>query len=262
MDKILKVATFNVVHCADISNLNDTVTPPGFNPEVRIDKYIDALKNINADFIGLNEVYNTTNFDVSPDRGGQSNKLASGANYPFSFFGRGKLFVERNQDIGNAVLSHYPITSVKTHNVLAPTEDERRVDETDWYEDRVIVEADLLVNDTTIKFISTHFGLNKQERERMVAKLITIIDATKTPLILAGDFNSQPDDEVIKPIYDRLTSASDVAGIREQKTFATYNPFLTIDYIFYSKHFELVKAEVLPLKLSDHYPLTANLKLK
>ena len=262
MNNILKIATFNVVHCADLSNFFEKITPQGFNPQVKIQKYIDALNHLDADFIGLNEVYYTTNFDQSPDFGGQSNKLASGANYPFSIFARGFYFDDRNQDIGNAVLSRFPIISYKAISVPTPSASERRETETDWYEDRVIVVTDLDIKGTVVRFICTHFGLNGLEKERMVEKLISIIDETSYPLVLAGDFNSNPDDNVLQPIYDRLISVSEVAGIKDEKTFSTYNPYLTLDYIFVSKHFEVLSAKVEPLKLSDHFPLTATIKLK
>jgi endonuclease/exonuclease/phosphatase family metal-dependent hydrolase len=261
MDKIIKVATFNIVHMADFSNMFDKVLPKGYNPPSKPNLYIDAIKKFNADIIGLNEVYNTADKETNDTHTCQTQKLANGINYPFSVYARGFTFVERNEDIGNAVVSRYPITAFKTIKVPAPKENERRPNEDRWYEDRIIIVADIDFNGEQIRFVETHFGLNFLERENMVKELVKIIDETKTPLIIAGDFNSLPDEYVLGPLYARLKSATNETGKKDVFTFSTFNPEFTLDYIFYSKHFSVVDTEIVDLKLSDHYPVTATLKL-
>lgn len=262
MDKILKLATYNVIHCLDFTDYKrgDDVKKLSVN----IDNFANTIKSFNADIVGLNEVYNTTVFERSPQHGCQAQKLASKAFYPFSVFARSFYFEHNGQDIGNALLSRYPMTSYNTYKVLAPSESERRPDEKLWYEDRVIIKSTIDFNGEDITVLVTHFGLNYLERERIVAKLIEIIDETKTPLILMGDFNSTPTDErkYIQPIFDRLTSATAVTGKELVPTFSTYNPQLPIDYIFVSKHFEVLECDIPQIKTSDHFPVTATVKLK
>ena len=77
-----------------------------------------------------------------------------------------------------------------------------------------------------------------------------------------GDFNTQPDEDVLKAINSRLTSATAVTGKDKVLTFSTFNPELTLDYIFLSKHFEVLDCDVPNIKTSDHFPVTATVKLK
>ena len=262
MDKTIKLATYNIVHCLDFSTFKKGDNPGELS--VNIEGLAKAVKTLDADIIGLNEVYNTTVFERSPEHGCQAQKIASIVGYPFSVFGRGYLFTHNGQDIGNAILSRYMITSLNTYPILAPTEEERRPNENEWYEDRIIVKTEVDFNGEKICVISTHFGLNYLERERMVDKLIEIIDETKIPLIVMGDFNSTPTHErkYIQPLFDRLISATAITGKELVPTFSTYDPKLPIDYIFVSKHFEVLDCDIPNLKNSDHFPVTATVKLK
>ncbi len=262
MDKTLKLATYNIVHCLEFTNYKDGEDTGKLS--VNIDSFANTIKTFDADIVGLNEVYNTTVFERSQNLGCQAQKLASKARYPFSVFARGFYFENNGQDIGNAILSRYPITSYNSYKVLAPTESERRPNENEWYEDRVIIKSEIDFNGELITVLVTHFGLNYLERERMTDKLIEIIDATKTPLILMGDFNSTPTNErkYIQPLFDRLTSATAVTGKELVPTYSTYNPKLPIDYIFVSKHFAVLECDIPQVKTSDHFPITATVKLK
>ena len=53
MDKIIKVATFNIVHMADFSNMFDKYLPKGYNPPSKPNLYIDAIKKFNPILLGL-----------------------------------------------------------------------------------------------------------------------------------------------------------------------------------------------------------------
>ena len=102
MDKTIKLATYNIVHCLDFSTFKKGDKPGELS--VNIEGLAKAVKTLDADIIGLNEVYNTTVFERSPEHGCQAQKIASIAGYPFSVFGRGYLFTHNGQDIGNALM--------------------------------------------------------------------------------------------------------------------------------------------------------------
>ncbi|MBR2375725.1 MAG: endonuclease/exonuclease/phosphatase family protein [Clostridia bacterium] len=248
----LKVGTYNVQHCSD-----NTVPVDELNrPIVRVDKIAQLLKDLGVEIVGLNEVYGKGPEEAYCD---QARKLAEYFGAESYVFGQSKEF-EWGDTIGNAVLSRYKIVDVQFYPVLEPTADERRENETSWYEDRVIVKATVDVG-REICFLSTHFGLNGLEKERIVEKLVEVIDAETRPIILCGDFNVLPDQEYLKPIYQRLQSAADVVGKRSVMTWASFAPQLTIDYIFVSKEFTVKDYEVVDVVLSDHRPLWAELEL-
>lgn len=247
----LKVGSYNIAHglCYDAN---------GSNAEVNLGKTARALKDLGLEIVGLNEVYDKGSDDRYSN---QTFKLAL-------FFGTTKyVFGEAYQfdwgggvAIGNSVLSKYEIVDSQYYFVPAPTEAERRPNENAWYEDRIIVKTTIDVG-REICFITTHFGLNGLEQERMAAKLVEVLDAETRPIILCGDFNASPDSKVLQPIYARLQSAADVTDKRYKPTIASWNPYATIDYIFVSEAFTVKDFDVASVVLSDHLPLWADLEL-
>ncbi len=129
-----------------------------------------------------------------------------------------------------------------------------------WWEDRVLLVADINVSDKIVRVIQTHFGLNQIEQENIVSKLIEIIDASEYPVILMGDFNVEPANPVLKGIYERLKSVAKETG-NVEFTFATYDPKERIDYIFVPKSARIKSFTVHKINSSDHYPITAEIEL-
>ncbi len=244
--------TYNIQHCSD----NTVPFDENNRPVVRIDKTAEMLKKLKVDIVGLNEVYKKGPGDEYCD---QTEKLAANFGTDQYVFGLGKEF-EWKDIIGNAVLSRYKILSSEIFHIPAPTESERSPEEKEWFEDRVIIKTSIDIG-REICFISTHFGLNGSEQERMVKKLVEILDEVKVPCVLCGDFNVQPDSEYLKPIYERMQSAADVCGKRYELTWSSFNPKLTIDYMFFTKEFKILNFEVVKEILSDHRPLWAEVEL-
>ncbi|MBO5412189.1 MAG: endonuclease/exonuclease/phosphatase family protein [Clostridia bacterium] len=248
----LRIGTYNVQHCAD----NTVPEDESGRLVVRVDKVARLLKDLGLEIVGLNEVYGKGPGEEYCD---QAKKLAEYFGTEEYAFGQSKEF-EWGDSIGNAVLSNYKIVNVEYYPVLSPTEEERRAEEKSWYEDRLVVKTTVDVG-REICFLSTHFGLNGLEKERMVEKLVEIIDAETRPIILCGDFNVFPDQDYLKPIYARLQSAADVMGKRNELTWASFDPRFTLDYIFVSKEFTVKAFEVVDVILSDHRPLWAEVEL-
>ena len=252
MTKRLVLGTYNIEHCAD-----HTVPFDASNrPVVNVDKMVALLNELGYDIVGLNEVYEKSSSEGLCE---QSRKLAKGFGAVDYVFGLGKEF-EWKDIIGNTVLSKYPILEKEVVHVLAPTEDERNPEEKEWYEDRVIVRTTIDVGQK-IDFISTHFGLNRLEKQRMMEALLKIIDKEDKPFVLCGDFNAQPESDILAPLFERLQSAAKVTGKQQELTWSSYDPKLTIDYIFLSKEFKVLEFEVVKTILSDHYPLYAVVEL-
>lgn len=253
MEKKLKIMTYNICHCLDFRKNSKPAW--GVESNIKIDETAEFIKNSNADIVGLNEVYNAETGMLAR----QAEKLGKLTGYTAYSFG--KALSLDDGDYGNAFLSKYKIKETNTYIIPIPTESERRPDENGYYEPRVILKNVVDIGDVDISVYVTHFGLNLLEKERMVDKLIELIENDKNPCVLMGDFNSEPQAAELKPLFDRLQSVAKVCN-NNQKTFATYGDEKQIDYIFVSKEFEIKSFERINFILSDHYPCVTDVVLK
>lgn len=245
----MKLATYNICHCGNYENWKK-----GDDLPLNIARTAEVIAEINADVIGLNEVYTV---GESEDFCLQEEKLAKLAGYPYYVFAMGKEFEWGT--IGNAILSKYPILNVKKIAVPAPAESERNPNENSWYEDRVLLCVEIEVEGKNVCVISTHFGLNPTEQRRIVDAICKEIDG-RSEVVLMGDFNVLPDSEFLSPLYARLKSVAKEVGNNEF-TFATYAPQIQIDYIFVPKTANVKGYEVHKNRVSDHRPISAEIEL-
>ena len=244
--KSIKIATFNISHCQDFSQ-----TTSDYAPE-NLEKYGEYFQELDMDIIALNEVY------ISDQPGNSTERLAELGGYSYYVDAVGKVYSWAS--IGNAILSKYPIETCEVIPVLAPTEEERREGENEWYEDRIILSAVINVYGRRIRVITTHFGLNGLEKERMIEALYPLVDDSDLPVVLMGDFNAEPHTEILAPIYERLKSCADERNTTEY-TFSSFNPYTTIDYIFVSNEVEVKEFFVRKEILSDHRACQAKIRI-
>ena len=251
MKKILKVATYNIAH-----GLNYNGKAYSQNMPVDLSNTANAIKEVDADIVGLNEVYDSGIEELV----NQAKKLAQYAGFSDYVFGQSILINLQGvlSAYGNAFLSKYKIIKSEVIKVPSPKLGERGCN--GYYEDRSVLHVviDCGVN---VSVYVTHFGLNDDEKQPMVKTLINLIDNDSLPVILMGDFNAEPNDEILKPIYDRLTSCAKEVG-NTQFTYSTCKPEITIDYVFVSKYFKIKEFEVVNTLVSDHFPCKAVLQLE
>ena len=89
--------------------------------------------------------------------------------------------------------------------------------------------------------------------------MLALLERTKTPVILMGDFNLRPGDKILRPLMDALTDTA--AGREAPKTFPSDRPHEKIDYIFVSKDIKVLSLKSKNTQMSDHRPLIARLAL-
>ena len=246
----LKIGTYNICHCGDYTNRKDT--DPVWVQTINIQAMADAIKRLDFDVIGLNEVYFKS---VNQDGVDQAKKLAKLAGYEFYASAEGA--TDGRTTIGNAILSKYPIVNVEI--IPIPTIPESERDEEGWYEERVLLIADIDIGGKINKVIVSHFGCIKKERDLIVDKISKILDKEDV-LVVMGDFNALPNAPELQPLYDKMTNAADEKGNKDF-TFASYNPYMCIDYIFVKKGVQINSCVVHKEKASDHYPISAVLKV-
>ena len=102
-------------------------------------------------------------------------------------------------------------------------------------------------------------GLNVQERLRAVETVCRELERTVGKKILMGDFNMSPDNELLVPIFERLSdTAEKICG--NGLTYPSDRPEVKIDYVFVSKDFNILSANIPERYISDHRVHTAQVE--
>ncbi|MBO5439837.1 MAG: endonuclease/exonuclease/phosphatase family protein, partial [Clostridia bacterium] len=138
--------------------------------------------------------------------------------------------------------------------IIIPDPNPKRI-EGGYYETRCLLKAEL---ENGITVLVTHFGLNPDEQENAVKTVLKHIKNEKC--ILMGDFNIEPDNELLLPIKAKMKDTS--AGFCEnKKSFPSDNPRIKIDYIFVSNDIEVVSSDIADIIASDHRPHIAEVNV-
>lgn len=207
---------------------------------IEVDLMADTIKNTRAEIIGLNEVFG--------DGPNQATLIADKLGYRHHYFAQA--IVAKGRPFGNALISKYPWKEIETIPIPDPPRD---TDE--YYESRVIIKARFENPDFTV--IASHFGLAKSEQVNAMKTALSLIDEVKTPLVLMGDFNITPNDDKIRPFFDRLKNAYD----EKIPSFPSGAPERRIDYIFVSPDIKVITSAIVAAVASDHLPHIAVLDI-
>lgn len=121
-------------------------------------------------------------------------------------------------------------------------------------------EKDTLHKEIPIDEVVSTLEKNNRMRVRQVKTLNAIIDTTRHPVILLGDFNDTPSSHTYRKINDRLNDAYREAGNGWGATFRPYLGVLRIDYIFYDNTFDCTRFMIHGDPISDHKLVSAKLK--
>jgi endonuclease/exonuclease/phosphatase family metal-dependent hydrolase len=242
----VKILSLNIEYCASITkgywqyitSLWKYVIPHSFNAITRISKVINYS---NADLCTFMEIdggsFRTMN-------GNYLKKLANKTTLKkWQFFPVRHLFKLTNQ--GNGILTRYEMLS--TENIQLKTNGENRC----------LSISKINVNEHTITVLTTQLALGKISRIHEILQIVEHIKNLKGPLILTGDLNTSEESEL------ELILESGLKRLETTKTFPSWKPKRRIDYVFYSKDFEVVNYYVIDdLKISDHLPILAEFRLK
>lgn len=98
------------------------------------------------------------------------------------------------------------------------------------------------------------------EQRNAVNTVISLLDKCDAPHVLMGDFNMEPDNEKLQPIYDRLTDTA-VYFKKAKLSFPSDNPNRKIDYIFVSKDLKVTYADIPDIIASDHRMVVADIEI-
>ena len=203
-----------------------------------------TIRELDADIVGLNEIYDKGN-GVRLDE--QTKILAELAGYPYYYFARA---IDLHDGFyGNALLSRIPIESAQVIPVPNAKERDRR------FEPRCLLKAKLCGD---INVLVIHFGLSAEEQMHAAATVAANLEGERC--ILMGDFNVTPDNAVLLPIYEKMTDTA-LKFDCEKLSFPSDVPTEKIDYIFVSPDVEVVSADSPSIVASDHRPHIAEIKM-
>lgn len=229
----MKIMSFNTQHCVNY-----------IEQRVDYDIIAKAIMDCGADIVGLNEMY-----DEGSIFGRQTEKLSQLTGLENHYFGYA-IDIPGEGSYGNGFLSRYKILNAET--ILIPDPSPRKYK--GYYETRCILKIKL-ENGLTVMVV--HFGLNPDEHENAVKTIVENLEPTKC--VLMGDFNVEPSNPVLKPIYEKMCDTEHLYPC-PRKSWPSDKPKMKIDYIFTTPDIEQVSADIPELIASDHRPHLAEIK--
>lgn len=228
----MKFMTFNTQHC--LNYITRTID---------FDVMAEAILACGADVVGLNEM---RGLGTDAEYTAQVEKLASLTGMRYFYFAKA-IDVSGKGPYGNGLLSKKPILKAETIMIPDPVikGKGRR------YETRCLLKAEI---EGGITVFVTHMGLNPEERQNAVE---TVIDhMAEKKCVLMGDFNMEPSDPILFPIYDAMQDTA-TAFDSVKLSFPSDVPLVKIDYIFVSRDGNILSADIPAIVASDHRPHVA-----
>jgi len=234
-----------------------------------------ALAGIGADIVFLQEVQGRHDLlaikHASWPSQGQHEFLAGESQH--SAYGKNAVYDHGHH--GNALLSSYPITAVRNHDVSDHA-----------FESRGILHCAVTIDTRLIHCYVVHLGLFGGSRLRQTEALIEAVSASApahAPLLIAGDFNDWTNSLSahlcarlgVTEVFDRELKASRFGSYLRRlsgrgprkapaRSFPVAMPMLQLDRV-YVRGFDVIDAKVLFgaswARLSDHAPIVTELTL-
>ena len=99
------------------------------------------------------------------------------------------------------------------------------------------------------------------KRSHQADALAAHVGQSPHPVILAGDFNDPPTSYTYRTIARGLEDAFIQAGNGFGNTYNRFFPSFRIDFILHTPDLETLEFNTIRAKLSDHYPITAQIAL-
>ena len=208
-----------------------------------IDAVRDQLAIADADVVLIQEIEIGARRTDEVD---QPAVLAEALDYDYAFAAALKF---DGGDFGMAVFSRVPFQSA------------RRIalDSTDAYEPRIAIDATVCAGPTALRLIDVHADFMPEANTRNLSELADALGATAPGLVIAGDFNADPNAEGVRTLLD----ASGTVDL-----FAELDPSPTregerIDFVLASPDLApaVAAGEVVPNEASDHALLWVDFSL-
>lgn len=200
-----------------------------------------VISELGADLISLQEV-------LRPDRGDDPLEALAEALGLHVVFAATR--VHRRGEIGNAILSRWPIAGVSMLDLSYNT-----------LERRVAIAAQIKTDEAELDVVATHLALADRTRHRQVKSLLDHPRFHQMPTLLMGDMNAWRQCQATVAL-DQL---HDHHNHEWPASFPAASPMLALDRI-YARGLHLIAIEAhdsrAARRASDHLPVVARVKLE
>jgi endonuclease/exonuclease/phosphatase family metal-dependent hydrolase len=218
----------------------------GLDGELDLDRIAALVNKLHPDLVALQEV------DQSVERTGKVNQAdilgeLTGMEPVFGAF-----MDYQGGQYGMAVLSRWLILTQE--NIRLPDGDEPR--------SSVTIRARSPETGQDVVFSDVHFYRTEEERLAQAQTLVEALEYEEAPVIVAGDFNSQPGTAVMQWLSTDWNVLTKEGG---NFTFPADGPEREIDYVMYrtNPRIQVLKHIVLDETVaSDHRPIYAELLVR
>ena len=227
----LRVLAYNIHHGA------------GMDEKLDLERIAELIREVDPDLVTLQEIDSVTSRTMSVDQVVELGRL-TGLRPIFGGF-----MPYRGGTYGMALLSAWPVA--ESVNYRLP----------DGEEPRTALAAIVTSPKTgqSLRLVGIHFYRTAEERLAQAAALDGLLADDTIPTILAGDFNSTPDSEVMLYLAD---SWHIVAKGTDHLTFPSYGPVREIDFVLLRPRdaFGIAAQYLLDEPVvSDHRPVVVDL---
>ena len=130
-------------------------------------------------------------------------------------------------------------------------------DDNDFITSRILSDT---AREVKIRSIVSRLRENSELRAYQVDSIAAVIEATRTPRIVCGDFNDTPVSYVYRRMAAGLDDAFSDCGSGYSYTYRGFFNMLRIDFVLTSPEFRAVVYEVPEVTFSDHLPVVVRLK--
>ena len=228
----LRVASYNIRHAEGMDGRIDLV------------RIADVISRLEPDLIALQEV------DKGVARTGGVDQMVKLAELTRMHAAFGKFMAYEGGEYGMGILSRWSIKEAINY-VLPPGTEPRSA-----LAARVGVR-----NSGEIVFVGIHLFDTAEERLAQSKALAQLFEAESAPVILAGDFNTEPEEDVLHFLKQNWT----VPGKGDDRlSWPSDEPQVEIDYVMYrpGDRFKVLECRLVDEALaSDHRPLVVTLKM-
>jgi endonuclease/exonuclease/phosphatase family metal-dependent hydrolase len=238
--RTLRIISYNIHSCV------------GLDGKLSPNRIARIIRGFNPDIVALQEV------DIKRQRSrgeDQSARLARELEMEVAFC---CTMNRASEKYGHALLTRFPVEVIASGLFRAGQEHP---------EPRGVLLAKAKWAGSELYLANTHFGLGTAE---CLEQMQTFLGSewlgrvpADAPLIVCGDFNMTPASSAYGLMLDRFTDTQLVSGRKPLATFPSPLPISRIDFVFVSKHFEVMDTKVprnsLTRVASDHLPLVVDL---
>ncbi|WP_199831783.1 endonuclease/exonuclease/phosphatase family protein [Streptomyces sp. ERV7] len=238
----LTVLTYNIHHGA------------GADDALALERVARVLRDSGADVVGLQEVdrHYDTRSDFLDQAGWLGRRLGMHVVYGANLSLDPPRSGAPRRQYGTAILSRFPVSESRNTRLPRPRQGEQRG----------LLEADINVDGTAVRVLTTHLEHTSQSERLAQAEAInSVIEDSGRPTVLVGDLNATPGAREVGVLTRHLADVWRTAGEGSGYTFDARSPHKRIDYVLGSSGIAARQAEVIDSDASDHLPVSAEVTL-